>query len=75
MSPYENAQKTVDEVILALTKFVDRDYPQAGLGVWEFINLVHTTIETAIDAVHQTQQGYLQAEDLVADRLRGVYPN
>ncbi|ONI92861.1 hypothetical protein ALI22I_01400 [Saccharothrix sp. ALI-22-I] len=74
VSPHENIEETVDEVIRALTKFVDQDYAQASRAVQDFINRVHSTIETAIDGVHRTQQEYLEAEKLVGDGLRRVYP-
>ena len=74
VSPHENIEETVDEVIMALTKFVDQDYARTGQAVQDFINRVHTTIETAIDGVHQTQQEYVEAEKLIGEGLRRVYP-
>jgi dihydroxyacetone kinase-like predicted kinase len=74
VSPYENVEETVDGAIMALTKFVDQDYAATSQTMHDFINRVHTTIETAIDVVHKTQQEYLEAERLVGDSLRRAYP-
>ncbi|MFI9812273.1 hypothetical protein [Saccharothrix variisporea] len=57
-----------------MTKFVDQDYSRAGQAVQDFINRVHTTIETAIDGLHRTQQQHVEAEKLVGEGLRRVYP-
>lgn len=74
VSPHENIEETVDEVILALTKFVDQDYARTSQAVQDFINRVHTTIETAIDGVHRTQQEYVGAEKLIGEGLRRIHP-
>jgi len=74
VSPHENVEETVGGAIMALTKFVDQDYAAASQTMHDFINRVHTTIETAIDTVHKTQQEYLEAERLVGDSLRRTYP-
>lgn len=74
VSPHENVEETVDEVIMALTKFVDRDYPQATQAVQDFINLMHTTLSEAVNAVHQTQLEYQQSERLVGDGMNRILP-
>ncbi|MFE2756524.1 hypothetical protein ACFXGA_31460 [Actinosynnema sp. NPDC059335] len=74
VSPHENIEETVDGVIRALTKFVDQDYARTSQAVQDFINQVHTTIETAIDGVHRTQQEYVGAEKLIGEGMRRVYP-
>lgn len=74
VSPYENVEETVDEVIMALTKFVDRDYPQATKAVEGFINLMHTTLSDAITAVHKTQLRYQESERLVGDSMNRLMP-
>jgi hypothetical protein len=61
-------------VVRALTKFVDQDYARTSQAVQDFINQVHTTIETAIDGVHRTQREYVGAEKLIGEGMRRVYP-
>jgi len=74
VSPHENVEETVDEVVRALTKFVDQDYARTVRVVQDFIDRVHTAIGTAVDGVHRTQQEYLAAEQSVGDGLRRVHP-
>jgi hypothetical protein len=74
VSPHEDVEQTVDEELMALTHFVDRDYAATTRAVQDFINRTHTTIETAIDAVHQTLMGHVKAEEASTEAMRRFYP-
>ena len=75
VSPYENVEETVEETILKLTKFVDQDYPAVVQSMQDFINRVHSAIETGVDNVHRSLTTYNEQEQEAGDRFRGLEPN
>jgi hypothetical protein len=71
VSPYENVEETVEELILKLSKFANQDYPKVVDGMQKFINNAHTAITDAADKAHQTAKDYQENED----RGKGRFPN
>lgn len=69
VSPHENVAEAVDEVILALTRFVDRDYPAVTSAFQSAIDRVHLALETALDTVHATQIAYDEAERIARESI------
>lgn len=74
VSPHEDVEQTVGGVVMALTHFVDRDYAATTRATQEFINRAHTTIETAVDAVHKTLMEHVKSEDASSEHSRRAYP-
>ncbi|HET9142708.1 hypothetical protein [Actinophytocola sp.] len=71
VSPYENVEETVEELIRKLSQFANHDYPQVVDAMQKFINDAHTAIEDAADKAHQTAKDYAEHED----RGRNNFPN
>lgn len=71
VSPYENVEETVDELIRKLSQFANQDYPKVVDGMQSFINKAHTAITDAADKAHQTAKDYEEKEE----RGRGRFPN
>lgn len=58
VSPYENVEETVEELVLKLTDFVDRKYPPVVNGMHDFITRCHVTITTMADGVSESGKDY-----------------
>jgi hypothetical protein len=73
VSQYENVEETVSDTILALTRFIERDYAQAVRAVQEFVNRTHGAIDVGIDAVHRAQLEYLRTENAVNESMNRLH--
>jgi hypothetical protein len=69
VSPYENVEETVDELIRKLSQFANQDYPKVVDGMQKFINNAHTAIEDAADKAHQTAKEYEDKENQGRNRF------
>ncbi|MDV6011672.1 hypothetical protein [Haloechinothrix sp. LS1_15] len=69
VSPYENVDETVEETVLALTEFVDQNYPAAVDAMHDFIVRTHVTITNLADGVAQAGEDYEITEDQITEWL------
>lgn len=65
VSPHENIEKTVEQVVLDLTKFVDTTYPRVVDAMDDFITKAHVTITTMGEGVAETGKTYEVNEEQV----------
>lgn len=63
VSPYENVEETVDELIQRLSRFANQDYPRVIGAMQSFINRAHTAITDAADKAHDTAKDYEKREE------------
>jgi hypothetical protein len=74
VSPYENTEETVSELIRKLSKFCNTDYPNVVNGMQDFINRTHTAITSSADAVAASQKLYTEQEHGQSGNFRNQGP-
>lgn len=75
VSPYENVEETVSELINKLSKFCNETYPNVMNEMQKFINRTHNAITTSADNVHASLKVYNEQEDEGSRIMRDTYPN
>lgn len=75
VSPYENVEETVSELINKLSEFCMETYPNVMNEMQEFINRAHSAITTSADNVHANLMAYNEREDEGSRILRESHPN
>lgn len=70
VSPYENVEETVDELIQKLSQFANQDYPKVVQGMHNFIDKAHTAIIDAADKAHKTAVEYEEKEEQGQNRFQ-----
>ncbi|MCA1605310.1 MAG: hypothetical protein LC775_07540, partial [Acidobacteria bacterium] len=75
LSPYENVEETVGELINKLSEFCTETYPNVMSEIQEFINRTHNAITTSANNVHANLKAYNEQEDEGSRIVRDAYPN
>ena len=75
VSPYENVEETVSELINKLSNFCIETYPNVVNEIQEFINRTHSVITTSADNVHANLEAYNEQENKGSRIMSNAYPN
>ncbi|WP_019809128.1 hypothetical protein [Saccharomonospora halophila] len=75
VSQYQNVEETVEETVVALTKFIDIHYANVVEATQNFINRAHATITTTAEGVARAGVEYRVAEEEVAEWVNRHAPD
>ncbi|RJQ74124.1 hypothetical protein D5S17_23695 [Pseudonocardiaceae bacterium YIM PH 21723] len=74
VSPHENVEETVSELINKLSKFCNQSYPAVVKSMQDFVNRTHSVIENSADTVHATLTNYQQQETTTGEGFSRLHP-
>ena len=74
VSPHENVEETVSELINKLSKFCNQSYPAVVTAMQGFIDRTHSVIETSADKVHATLNVYQEQEASTGEGFSRLHP-